>query len=253
MIMSKSKYNTKKTIFSIVITIQLITAFTLLTPIKSFGIKQPSTVPTPSDCRLQYVNPIAMNTVIAGAAVKTIHVEKKTFECAQGLFDQDIYLIIYEDTPGSGGEADRVLPPNVVTCAKNNTGDVLGCEERSPYTYRYTPISGPCQQVSLTWPLQMNTAVAPNGVIKTVETQDEVFGCPTIVSPRFLKDVTIFTVVSDAIGPPPLQPYDEARFHAITCTEVVANLNVTGCITSYNPVTLPHTITSGGGVPTTRP
>jgi hypothetical protein len=141
-------------------------------------------------------------------------------------------FILAEDTPGT--QVDRVLPTEVVTCAKNNTGDVLGCEEKIPY--QYTPVYGSCQQVRLTWPLQMNTVVAPNGVIKTIEAQDEVFGCPTIVSPQFLKDVTIFTHMADTLPGPSGQPILWDHFQWITCTEVVANLNVTGCKVQQPPL-----------------
>lgn len=231
-----------------VITIQLMATFILLHPMELLA--QPvSPIPTPSDCHLSYTNPIAMNTVISSSpsgggeggngpreVAKTIHVEKETFVCPQALFDQDIYVKKIEDL------SDGIPIPlkgnttyEVVTCAKDShTGDVMGCEDKIPNNSS-APISGSCQQgpwgkVQLTDPLQMNTIVAPyayGNIIKTVEAQKEVFGCPTVVSPRIIKDVTIYTEIFENFGSHAVET--TKTYDTVICTKVVANLNVTGC------------------------
>jgi hypothetical protein len=91
---------------------------------------------------------------------------------------------------------------------------------------KVTPsIYGVCQQAFVGFPRQMNTVVAPNGIVKTVEAQKEVFGCPSSVSPQFIKDVTIFTEIFENVAKGTLKN----TFDYVICTKVVGDLNVTGC------------------------
>jgi len=66
--------------------------------------------------------------------------------------------------------------------------------------------------------------------------QKEVFGCPTSVSPKFMKDVTIFTEIFENVA----KHTENSTFDSVVCTKVIGDLNVTGCLDSPT-VALPIT------------
>jgi len=77
----------QRRILAILVTVELMTAFILFHPFQIFAQTLPSQkkfIPIPVRCSLnslQPTNPIDMNTVIVGAMVKTIHVEKEVYAC----------------------------------------------------------------------------------------------------------------------------------------------------------------------------
>ena len=198
------------------------TAFILFHPFQIFAQTLPSQkkfIQIPVRCSLnslQLTNPIDMNTVIVGAMVKTIHVEKEVYACTDppAIYDQDIYIKKIEDLAKFPNVTSSTTF-EVVTCAKNNlTGDVLGCVKKIPH--QYSPINIHCQQTFIGFPMQLNTVVAPNGIVKTVEAQKEVFGCPTSVSPKFMKDVTIFTEIFENVA----KHTENSTFDSVVCTRL---------------------------------
>ena len=216
----------ERRMFAILVTVELMAAFILFHPLQILAqTPRPLNLPICLSAHLnslQPTNPVDMTTVIWRTIVKTMHVEKEVFACTKppGIFDQDIYINKTEDlsrfppTPSTTFE--------VVTCAKNNTGDVLGCVQKIPH--QYTPIERTCQQSFVGSPM-LNTVVAPNGIIKTVEAQKEVFGCPTSVSPQFVKDITIFTEIFDNMA----RGTEYKTYDYVNCTKRVVDLNVIGC------------------------
>jgi len=172
----------------------------------------------------------------SGTMVKTIHVEKEVYTCTDppAIYDQDIYIKKIEDLAKFPNVTSSTTF-EVVTCAKNNlTGDVLGCVKKIPH--QYSPINIHCQQTFIGFPMQLNTVVAPNGIVKTVEAQKEVFGCPTSVSPKFMKDVIIFTEIFENVA----KHTENSTFDSVVCAKVIGDLNVTGCLDSPT-VALPIT------------
>src|SRR5215467_14206449 len=69
------------------------------------------------------------------------------------IFDQDIYIKKIEDLSQFPHIASKTTF-EVVTCAKNLSGDVLGCVKKIPH--QYTPVNE-CQQSFIGFPMQMNT------------------------------------------------------------------------------------------------
>jgi hypothetical protein len=145
--------------FAILVAVELMSSFILFHPfqISAQTPPQKQIMPIPLRCSLnslQPTNPIDMNTVVNKTTVKTIHVEKEVYACTvpPAIYDQDIYIKKIEDL-AKFPNVKSSTTFEVVTCAKNNTGDVLGCVEKIPH--QYSPINITCQQSFIRFPMQL--------------------------------------------------------------------------------------------------
>jgi hypothetical protein len=222
-----------KSLATTIIAILVITAFILVQPIQTWA-QQPQ-FPTLTGCTLGLVQPtdaIDMNTVVSKTAVKTVHVEKEIFRCeipnipGLTIVDVSIYTEIIEDL-----SAFPTVKSNtafeVITCVKNDNGNVIACKNTIPSTAE--PALS-CKPSTVAFPIEMNTIVASNGIVKTVEAQKEVFKCPMDI-PKAFKDVTIFTEVFENMVGQPTQNIIKL-FEVTTCVKDKFTANVTACTAS---------------------
>lgn len=214
------------------ISILVVVAFILLQPTH---IRAQQPFPTLTGCALAQVQPtdaIDMNTVVFNTTAKTVHVEKEIFRCeipnipGLTIVDVSIYTEIIEDLI----HFPTVSPTTtfeVITCVKNDNGQVVACKNTIPST---TEPKLSCKPSIVAFPMEMNTVVASNGIAKTVDAQKEVFKCP-LDSPKTFKDVTIFTEIFENLSTHPTQNITKV-FEITTCVKDVFTANVTACTAS---------------------
>ena len=206
----------------------VVTAFVLLQPLQAGAQQIPSLV----GCRVSPIPPTddtEMNTIVTGTKVKTIHVEKQVFDCQAQIMptpaytyiaDVTIYTEIFEDL----ANFPSVIPKKTfeaITCVKEaKTGNVLGCQKSSSISSTL-PTTLSCLSSVVGFPIEMNTVVSSNGIIKTVEAQKEVLKCDS----KTFKDVTIFTEIFENLSLGTIKKTSES----VTCVKDVTTAKVLAC------------------------
>lgn len=217
-------------VYSLIATaICVVTVLILVQPLQA-GAQQ---IPPLVGCRVSLTPPTDatdMNTIVTGTKVKTIHVEKQVFDCQAQIMpipaytyiaDVTIYTEIFEDL----ANFPSVIPKKTfesITCVKDaKTGNVLGCQKSSSISSTL-PTTLSCLSSVVGFPIEMNTVVSSNGIIKTVESQKEVFKCD---SSKTFKDVTIFTEIFENLSLGIVKKTSES----VTCVKDVATAKVLAC------------------------
>lgn len=168
--------------------------------------------------------------------MKTVHVEKEVFRCntfdtpaPDTIFEVSIYTEIIEDL-----STKTILKKkfDVITCAKDPGGSVLGCKSTIPSTTLPTGLY--CGDVdnfpkTLPFPIEMNT-VAGSGTlantVKTIEAEKEVFNCDTPQTPTKIKDVIIFTEIFEDLS---TQSTVKRTYLSATCVKAILTASVIAC------------------------
>jgi len=183
-------------------------------------------------------DPISMNTVRNGNIVKTIHAEKEVYFCktAQGgvpvIVDVTILGEIYEDIRTKSVLEKKTL---TITCMKlEANAQVIGCESEpvpADTTVVINCFDEPFFTVGiiflgifevplgplLTHPQEMNT-VSKGNIVKTVETQKEIFLCNLDPSNDIL--INIFDIIIFDI------PFAEKKVDSVIVTEIWEDLSL---------------------------
>ncbi len=169
-------------------------------------------------------DPISMNTVRNKNIAKTIHAEKQIFDCVlpQGnlpvIVDVTIIGEIFEDM-----DTKSIIKKQaqVITCTKDKLdGTVLGCDATTPTTNPTVPMRN-CNEFLVQHPQEMNT-VNKGNIVKTIESQKEVFLC-NIGAGAFKKvDIVLFTEIWENLSNLS-SPIIKVEFEAMRC---VLNLGV---------------------------
>lgn len=199
--MSNYTMNKKTNYMAVSAAAILVTAFVLVNPMQASSQVTFEGIPSFQTCFLdgeQPEDPLSMTTVVGKSNVnskiaKTVHAEKQIFTCntVQGnievIVDVTIYAEIYENMTFPSGE-----PPTdpihkevqVITCVKlEDEARLVGCEAKDPVEIDDDlPVLVNCREEPIEHPQEMNTeAKGPNGassgVVKTIESQKEVFRC----------------------------------------------------------------------------
>jgi hypothetical protein len=160
--------------------------------------------------KVQPTDPVDMNTVIFKTIAKTIHVEKEVYSNCRGIvpsvLDVSTYTEIREDLSRFPTVAPKVSF-EVITCSKNVPfGSVGGCQQILPSTTNTMPNASACKQVNIAFPIEMNTIASPSGIVKTIESEKEIFNCkvtggaPAEFGNTAIKEVTIFTEIFENLA-----------------------------------------------------
>jgi hypothetical protein len=163
--------------------------------------------PPLSNCTISSKQPIdatEMNTVVIKSKVKTIHVEKHLFDCPTSvaglILKAHVSVIIekFEDL------LVPLVPPKFtvesITCVQNPNFFFPICQEFLPAG---SVINQPCVVSNAESPIEMNTVITSNGIIKTIKAEKQVFTCSVATDPTNIRirDVTILTdIVENTTG-----------------------------------------------------
>ncbi|MGH7908801.1 MAG: hypothetical protein ACRENW_03000 [Thermodesulfobacteriota bacterium] len=218
----------------------LVTAFVLVQPAMQTAYAQvaPESINQWDDCELFisstlpaiFGDLIEQNTIKKGEIVKTIHAEKEIFICFlnQGnlpvVVEVTTYVEVFENVT-----AREVIASNafVVSCVKDSLGpnflgsaQVLGC-------VHYTPSKSPafvganCFGINTvgipTSPMQMDT-VRVGKIVKTIETQKQVYICELPDDTLKKVDIVVFTEIYENID---TQEILEVQNHQMRCVIVI--------------------------------
>jgi hypothetical protein len=235
---SKSEKLRKKYL-PIALAIYIATAYILLQPMQQISAQQiPANI---GACRVSLTPPTDatdMNTVIIGSKVKTIHVEKEVFDCQSPtayIVDVSIYTEILENLATYPNVASNKTF-EAITCVKEaNTGNVVGCQKSSiPSSTTTLPTLYSCKSNTVGFPIEMNTVVGSNKIVKTVEAQKEAFNCSQSLTSTIpaVKDITIFTEIFEN----QTQGILKKTADSATCIKDVPKAKVLACKASTIPL-----------------
>lgn len=196
-----------------------VAAVVLLGPLAAGGgSASPSPSPIPQGCQLkspQPEAPLKLNVVAVRQFVKSIAMEKEVFNCydAQSrlaqIKDVETFIEIIERTqPGrskkspSAGTVVLAKRVEVVSCVKDLGNGRVSCKSEAKQlgttntplmqcstthgTYPFAEVDQPSH------PVEMETVVLRNGLVKTVKVEKEVFSCSGRVA-----DVYLFTHIHE--------------------------------------------------------
>jgi hypothetical protein len=157
--------------------------------------------------QLQPADPVDMNTIVFKTMVKTVHVEKEVYSNCQGIVPSILDVSTYTEIREDLSSFPTVVPKvsfEVITCSKNIViGSVDKCRQLVPSIM--IPSVSSCSQRDVAFPIEMNTITSPDGIVKTIESQKEVFSCkvtgaaPVGFGSTAIKEVTIFTEIFEDI------------------------------------------------------
>lgn len=216
------------------------------------GSASPSPSPIPQGCQLkspQPEAPLKLNVVAVRQFVKSIAMEKEVFNCydAQSRLEQikdvETFIEIIERT-GSGGSQKGRKKRNsgttllakridVVSCAKNLMNGRVSCKsEAIQLGTTSTPLSQ-CRTTHGTYPfpelqqpshpVEMETVVLRNGVVKTVKVEKEVFFCSGRVA-----DFYLFTHINETASGHAVRTTGR-RFDGVICFKDEARGRISAC------------------------
>ncbi len=195
----------------------------------------PYTIPIGSTCYFQDTqpkDPISMNTIRNNGIAKTIHAEKQIFSCflEQGdipvIVDITIVAEIYQDMNTQSIIKKDVL---AITCVKLPTqGAVLECESSAP-TGGIAPVKN-CDEFPISHPQEMNT-VNKGSIVKTIESQKEVFQCNLDNKGVYDKkvDLVLFTEIWENLNKLPDDPIVKKTFLSFRCVVNLDAAEVESC------------------------
>ena len=172
---------------------------------------------------------ISMNTIVSKGIAKTVHAEKQVFVCVteqrvQVIVDLTTIAEIYEsmDLVNGQPQAPIMKQVEVITCLKGlETAQVVSCDAIGAPTDAPIPLTG-CRENFVGQPQEMNTVVKGN-VVKTIESQKEVFLCDVNTDQQDDKkvDIVVFSEVwekpTNLEEDPPLNPVILKTFQSMRC------------------------------------
>jgi hypothetical protein len=157
--------------------------------------------------QLQPADPVDMNSVIFKTLVKTVHLEKEVYSNCRGIVPSVLDVNTYTEIREDLSSFPTIVPKvsfELITCSKNIvTGSVDKCQQLVPSII--IPSVSSCSQRNVAFPIEMNTITSPDGIVKTIESQKEVFSCkvtgaaPVGFGSTAIKEVTIFTEIFEGI------------------------------------------------------
>ena len=180
-----------------------------------------------------YPDGISQNTVRNGNIIKTVHAEKEVYGCFlnQGdipvIVERTIIAEIYEDIGTKSIIQKQAL---VLTCIKDeDTATVIDCESE-PVPTDVVPTGSDCfEEISTTHPQEMNS-VNKGKIVKTIESQKEVFVCALPDLARHNTggavkkvDVVTFTDIWEDLGILPDNPIVKKEFLVFRCVTVIGS------------------------------
>jgi hypothetical protein len=183
----------------VVLSILVLTGVIIFQP----PIQKASAQPPCSLGQVQPTDPLDMNTIIFKTIAKTIHVEKEVYSNCQGIVPSNLDVSTFTEIIENLSSFPTIVPKvsfEVITCSKNIVvGSAGRCEQVKPSNTM--PSVSSCREVNVGFPIEMNTVTSPNGIVKTVQSEKEVFNCKVTggTPPGFgstaIKEVTIFTEI----------------------------------------------------------
>ena len=218
------------------------------------GSASPSPSPIPQGCQLrapQPEAPLKLNVAVVRRFVKSIAMEKEVFNCYEAqsrlaqIKDVETFIeIIERTTSGSSSKksghksasvgtdvlARRI---DVVSCVKDLTDGRVSCKsEAMQLGTTSTPLSQ-CGTTHGTYPfpeleqpahpVEMETVVLRNGLVKTVKVEKEVFFCSGRVADLYLFTHVHETATSHAVRT------TGRRFDGVICFKDETRGRITGC------------------------
>jgi hypothetical protein len=163
--------------------------------------------PPLSNCTISSKQPIDatdMNTVVIKSKVKTIHAEKHLFDCptnvAGMILKANVSVIIEKFEDLSVPLVAPKFTVHSITCVQNPNFWFPICQEFLPAG---SVINQPCVVNNAESPIEMNTVITSNGIIKTIKAEKQVFKCSNPADPTniWLRDVTTLTdIVENTTG-----------------------------------------------------
>ena len=186
-------------------------------------------------------DPISMNSVRSGDKVKTIHAEKQIFDCSleQGdipvIVDVTIFAEIYEDMSTQSVIHKQV---EVVTCTKHEeTATVIRCKSTIASEDPQIPVQN-CNEEPINHPQEMNT-VNKGNIVKTIESQKEVFLCNLGSGVLKKVDLVVFTEIWEDLTKlnqiAPQDPVIKTTFESLRCVVLAGTATVESCQFSQIP------------------
>ncbi len=190
-----------------------------------------------SDCQPMkpLADPVDMNTIIFKDIAKTIHVEKEILNCkiqtgGSVLAMISIFTELFENVKTQSSLNKTV---EAVTCIKAYNGTVLWCQSKNiPITNEYPLSAINCDPQNLKIqnqpsPIEMETVVGPNGIVKTVEAEKEVFLCDLKQgAPTKSLDVIIFTELFENMLS---ETTIKRNIETVSCIKDLSNAEVIKC------------------------
>ncbi len=204
----------------------------------------PSPSPIPQGCQLRAPQPSAplrLNVVTVSDAVKTIAVEKEVFDCydaqSQLATVKDVETVIETVEVGEVKKSPSITTTAesaaATTCTKDLQTGRLDCSSHElPLGVTQTPLAK-CTVTKGTYPfdtiqqpaepLEMDTAVLADGLVKTVDVETETFACSGQIG-----DLTVFHENVELRSRNGFAPVSE-RFQGVMCLKDEATAQVTSC------------------------
>lgn len=163
--------------------------------------------PPLSNCNIsskQPIDAIEMNTLVIQSKVKTIYAAKHIFDCPINVGPMikkahvSIMMEKFEDLSLPGVAPKFTV--HSITCVQNQDFWFPICQEFLPAG---SVINQPCVVGNAEFPIEMNTVVPSNNIIKTIKAEKQVFKCtnPSNSTNTWLRDVTILTdIIENSTG-----------------------------------------------------
>jgi hypothetical protein len=204
----------------------------------------PSPSPIPQGCQLQSPQPEAplkLNVVAMKRLVKTVAMEKETFNCydtqstLSQLKDVETFIEVVSKAEGGKSPGLKVVEMTVeaYTCLKDiKTGRVSCKAEGVPLAATDTPLTR-CSPTKSTYPfaviqqpshpVEMSTVAASNDLAATVKVEKEVLDCSGQIG-----DLYLFTEIVERRG---AKSFDvvQRRFSGLMCLKNEVTAQVTQC------------------------
>lgn len=193
----------KPIVYFVLTAVFIFTSYLLIQPFQAGA----EIIPPLSNCTIsskQPIDPTEMNTVVIGSKVKTIHAEKHLFDCpgsaAGMIFKAHVTVIIEKFQHLAVTGVAPKFTVHSITCVQNPNFWFPICEEFLPTGLVRNQ---PCVVSNAESPIEMNTVITSNGIIKTIKAEKMVFKCSNPADPAniWLRDVTTLTdIVENTAG-----------------------------------------------------
>jgi len=222
----------------------LVTAFVLVQPLATTYAVTTEAIPAYGQCLLNNddsltpEDSIEQNTVVGTDGqtpiAKTVHAEKEIYNCTlvqsgiEVIVEQTIFAEIYENMATKSIIRKQV---EVVTCVKDeDAATVIGCKVNNTVGKDPTPLVDCFVEDDLQeFPMEMDTVVSKTNtnIVKTVESEKEVFGCDTAASGLDNNDhdkkvdIVIFTEIWEDLNKLPSNPVVKKTFLSLRCVTIL--------------------------------
>ena len=201
-----------QTMLAVITAILAVSAFAFISPLSrsqaaaTNGSGALSPIPAPASCTYagHPTNPLSQTTIaVNGTSTFTKHVEKEIYDCIISgstkhyILDTTTWTSMTEQFVQQLDGSVAVFSNQFEECAKDRaTGTVYSCQTEKVGS-SLAPTSD-CRQIGLGFPQNMNTVATNLALVKTVESQKELFRCDT-PNGAVIQEVIIWTTTSDVI------------------------------------------------------